>query len=302
MLYKELGFSSFDEYLDYFLNSLLISNKTYQYFVDWNKVKEIIRNYLDEISLLNSIVKVPSNQREKRFFQLLSKYPRIAEIIPMIIAERVKSGVIDIFDPEIENFIHYEFQRSSVNSKNIPQIIKFCKKVGIFDLFEEIQDFHDYLLGVEVGLDTNARKNRSGDIFEHMVQEKIKRLLAPKYRQVNNDPQFSLFPVTTKGRSKGKTHDILIYYKERPILIIECNIYNTTGSKPTSIAESYIDMSRIANKKNIEFLWVTDGQGWLKMQESLVRTMNEVNWVFNYRMLDKFPTIIRHIEKKRNNK
>ncbi|MHA1275302.1 MAG: DpnII family type II restriction endonuclease, partial [Promethearchaeota archaeon] len=110
MLYKELGFSSFDECLDYFLNTLLISNKTYQYFVDWNKVKEIIRNYLDEISLLNSIVKVSSNEREKRFFQLLSKYPRIAEIIPMIIAERVKSGVIDIFDPEIENFIHYEFQ------------------------------------------------------------------------------------------------------------------------------------------------------------------------------------------------
>ena len=32
----------------------------------------------------------------------------------------------------------------------------------IREVFKEIKDIHDYLLGVEVGLDSNARKNRSG--------------------------------------------------------------------------------------------------------------------------------------------
>lgn len=43
------------------------------------------------------------------------------------------------------------------------------------NLFEQIKDIHDYLLGVEVGIDTNTGKNRSGDIFERMCQKKIKR-------------------------------------------------------------------------------------------------------------------------------
>jgi len=87
-------------------------------------------------------------------------------------------------------FLSFEFKRSKVNKKTIPQIVDFCIKTGIIDLFQEIKDVHDYLLGVEVGLDTNARKNRSGDIFEKMCQQKVKKLLESKYKIVSAN-QFS---------------------------------------------------------------------------------------------------------------
>lgn len=79
---------------------------------------------------------------------------------------------IDIFDPDLEQFLSFEFKSSKVNENTIPLIVEFCVKTGIMHLFQEVKDIHDYLLGVEVGMDTNARKNRSGDIFERMCQKK----------------------------------------------------------------------------------------------------------------------------------
>jgi len=290
--YRELGFEDFKEYTTYFFSTLLPSNKTYEYFVDWAKVKGVVNKYLDELSLLNSLTKIQTEKRKKHLHNLLLKYPQIVEVIPLLIAERIKNGRIDIFDPDIEEIITFEFKGSMVNEKVISKIVEFCIKTGILDLFQEVKDVHDYLLGVEVGIDTNARKNRSGDIFEKMCQMKIKRLIDREYIPINNDPKFSLYPIITKGKSKGKTHDIVIYKNNSPVLIIECNFYNVTGSKPISIAESYIEMHRVAIKHNIKFLWVTDGPAWHKMKEPLLRSMKEIDWIFNFRMLNLIKKIL----------
>lgn len=291
--FKELGFSSFEDYQQTFFNTLLPSNKTYEYFVDWDKVKSAVNKYLDELSLLNSLTKIDINSRVKRLHSLLMKYPQIVEVIPVLIAERAKNGKIDIFDPEIETFLSIEFEPSKVNEETIQQIVDFCIKTGIVDLFSEVRDIHDYLLGVEVGLDTNARKNRSGDIFERMCQQKIKKVLEKEYKVVNNDPRFSLYPVVTRGKSKGKTHDVVIYKDDKPILICEFNFYNTTGSKPISIAESYIEMHRVAKEYNVEFLWVTDGPAWREMTQPLLSSMEKIDWVLNYRMIDLINRILK---------
>ncbi|MGC9069599.1 MAG: DpnII family type II restriction endonuclease [Thermoprotei archaeon] len=288
--FKELGFKTFNEYEKHFFDTLLPSNKTYEYFVDWHKVKEAVRKYNIELSLLNSLTKVDASEREQYFSNLLSEYPRIIEVIPLLIAERVRDGKIDIFEPELEEFIIFEFKSSNRNA--IPQIVEFCIKTGIMDLFKEVKDLHDYLLGVEVGIDTNARKNRSGDIFEKMCQQKVKRLISGEYIQINNDRNFTLYPIVTKGKSKGKTHDIVIYKEDKPVLIIECNFYNVAGSKPISIAESYIEMHRIAKQRNVDFLWVTDGPAWHNMKEPLIRSMNNIDWVLNFKMLNLIKKIL----------
>jgi len=291
--FKELGFNDFNEYTEHFFDTLLPTNKTYEYFVDWNKVKNAVNKYLDELSLLNSLTKLVVSEREKHVRSLLVKYPQVVEVIPLLIAERVKNGRIDIFDPELQQFLIFEFKRSKVSKNTIPLIIEFCIKTGIMDLFQEVKDIHDYLLGVEVGIDTNARKNRSGDIFERMCQKKIKRLIGKNYNIVNNDPDFSLYPIITKGRSKGKTHDIVIYKDNKPVLFVECNFYNVTGSKPISIAESYIEMYRVAKEHKVEFLWVTDGPAWRQMREPLLRSMKEIDWVLNFRMLNLIGGILK---------
>ena len=291
--FRKLGFRTFDEYVQTFFSTLLPSNKTYEYFVDWNKVKQDVIKYIDEISLLNSLTKLSPKDRTEHLKDLLIKYPEIVEVIPLLIAERAKNGVIDIFDPQLEDFLSFSFKPSDVNEKTVSKIVNFCVKTGVMNLFQQIKDVHDYLLGVEVGLDTNARKNRSGSIFEKMCQQKMKRIIDESYKVVENDPNFSLYPVLTKGKSKGKTHDVVVYKNTKPILIAEFNFYNTTGSKPISIAESYIEMNRVAVQHNVAFLWVTDGPAWHKMKQPLLLGMKEIEWVLNYRMLELVDKILK---------
>ena len=291
--FHELGFKSFEDYANEFFSSLLPSNKTYAYFVDWRKIRQTISAYVEEISLLNSLTRVANSARGQHLERMLMKYPRVVEVIPMLIAERAKRGQIDIFDPDLEEFITLDFSAKTVCSESARRIAMFCGKVGILNLFAEIKDAHDYLLGVEVGLDSNTRKNRSGHIFEEMVRAKVSKFLPEGWKVIQNDPDLSLYDSAGKSAAKAKTHDLVLYFGQRPRIVIECNFYNTTGSKPISIAESYPDMEQAAAERELTFVWVTDGPAWRQMREPITRAMQRMSWILNFRMLHCLATIIQ---------
>lgn len=48
----------------------------------------------------------------------------------------------------------------------------FMRKTGLFSLISEhlINNLVDYVTGVEVGLDSNGRKNRGGHLMENLVE------------------------------------------------------------------------------------------------------------------------------------
>ncbi len=292
--FKELGFKSITDYQRYFFDTLLPTNKTYEYFVDWQKVKKHLNLYSTEISLLNSLIRKSRSIRKKEFEKLLEKYPEVVRVIPLLVAERVEKKKINIFDIDTQKFLEIDFNPSALKS-NVRRILDFVENTGILSLMDEVKDLYDYLLGVEVGLDTNARKNRSGIIFERMIQERVEFLLKAKYDVIRNDPDFSLYPKIRKTqKGKPKRHDVVIYHRGRrgiPLGIIGCNFYNTTGSKPASIAESYIEMYSVARENGIVFVWVTDGPAWLKMKEPLYRAMKEIEWILNFRMVNKIQRI-----------
>ena len=52
-------------------------------------------------------------------------------------------------------------------------------------------------------------------------------------------------------------------------------------------------MYKIAKEKGVEFLWVTDGPAWNKMKEPLIRSMKEMDWILNYRMLNLIEKILK---------
>lgn len=56
------------------------------------------------------------------------------------------------------------------------KIYEFCKETGLDKIFMDakIKNLHDYVFGVEVGLDTNARKNRGGVNFVRTISEYLK--------------------------------------------------------------------------------------------------------------------------------
>lgn len=266
--YDILGFDSEDSYIDYFFETLLPTNRTYEYYVDWNKVKGNVLKCLNEISLLNALTKVKNEEREGKLIEIISKYPEVIPVIPLIIAIREKNVLI--LDME-GGLFHKEFQfNKKPKEEEIKDIVEFCEKAGILDLFGEINDLYAYLLGMEVGLDSNARKNRSGKIFEQLVglslKKKLRKLDGFKIKEEDNSLEIK----------RNKRSDFVIYKNDEPKIAFECNFYSSTGSKPIEVANAYIDLNHKCNDENIILVWITDGPGWHRMRSTVEDTFKEI--------------------------
>jgi type II restriction enzyme len=286
--YDLMGFASEAEYLNYFFKTLLKTNWTYDYFVEWQKVKENVAQYVKEISLLNAISKVPSENRKQELKTIFFKYPETIPVIPLIIAMREQN--IEIFEFGQKTFKCFNFAQRKISENEVVDLVEFCDKVGIVSLFAEINDLYAYLLGVEVGLDSNARKNRSGKIFQQL----LKLLLKEKMAKMNLE--FKAEDKTIES-ARNKRADFVIYKSGKPKIAIECNFYSNTGSKPIETANAYIDLQRKIKEKGIcSFIWITDGLGWRKMQATVNQCFREIDFPINYTIAtERLETIISKI-------
>ena len=276
VLYKQLGYNSLNEYVDDFMNSILITNHNFEFFVDWDKIYKKLRDNITEISILNSLNKVPENEVENHFKELITLYPEVVPILPSILAVRYESNkkyIIDIFDGE---FKEYDFNDETYN---VDDILYFSKKTGLLKLFNNITDLYTYLLGTEVGLDSHARKSRSGSTYEFIIEELL-------LNELIKHKDFKLCSQNYVDNIKrNKRADFIISYKGIQKVVIECNFYNSTGSKPIEVASAYIDLQNQLNDENLIFIWVTDGQGWKRMSKTFKNVCTDIDYLLNYNML-----------------
>lgn len=286
--YREIGYSTFDEYFEDFMNTLLPTNKTYEYFVDWKKVRSLTSRYEKELRILKKLYGLNKDEVKLVLKEIINDYPSVLPVIPALIAERGINKKVDIYDPDKGLFLEFDFNPHNVSEKEAEAIIEFCEKSGVLDILTQVENLHEYLLGVEVGMDTNSRKGRSGILFENMAKRLIEKNVPSYIKVVTQDRNFSLYEtVGETKRGKAKRHDLVLYKDNIPIAAIEINFYNTTGSKPVEIVGSYTTLNRVAQEKGITFVWITDGPAWKKMREPLLRGMKEIDWVVNYSQLPK---------------
>ena len=113
-----------------------------------------------------SIVNKLSTNIEKEFRDIVKSYPKTLTVIPILIAKREKE--IKITDAEQ----NYSFDFAKPNY-TIDEYVMFMEKTGLFDLLQNhiIHSLVDYVMGVEVGMDTNGRKGRTGDAMEDLVEQ-----------------------------------------------------------------------------------------------------------------------------------
>lgn len=274
--YKKLGYNSKNEYAVAFSESLLLSNHTYDFFVDWEKVYSNLEDYVVEIGILNSLNNVSSEKTESKFGEIIVKYPEVVPLLPTILAIRSKKEPIFDFNDYSSKVVNF-----SKNSFDIDEIMDFSIHTGLLDLFNNIDDLYSYLVGTEVGLDTNARKNRSGHIFEDIVgrflEEKIKDY--SQYSLVKEDVNVVI--------SRNKRFDYVIYEKDVPKFAFECNFYNSTGSKPIEVAHSYAELQKDLDDANIVFIWITDGPGWNRMFTTLMNVADDIEFIVTFNMLNE---------------
>ena len=261
-------------------NDLMLSLKKSitpaDFFVDFSKVYLNIKDYERHLNLLNSLI--GKENIEEEFVDLINEYPEIMKSIPILLATHeykfhiINASTVDMLnsikDMDFkfleEKFICYDFKEID---KPINNYAVFLKNSGLFDLISnrKIKNLVDYAIGIEVGLDSNSRKNRSGKIMEDLVEEFIKKLGVPyqkqmKYKDIDKEYGTNLCAI---GKATKKFDFVFKSPSNNELIVMEVNFYGTQGSKPNETAKSYVELNNEINKLNgVKFVWITDGNGW----------------------------------------
>ena len=259
-----------------FLSQLSETNATLDYFVDFKKVTGNINKIAIKLNQLNYLI--GKDNLEEAINELYEENTKVFEVLDILIAVRNKRTKTLNNNGEI---VSLESYFSSPKG-----ILEYIRKTGLAEVFKnkEITNLVDYVFGIEVGLDTNARKNRGGDNMSKAVSLLFDREGIYYKKEVNS----TLFLDIESLGVDVKRFDFVIKTKKKTYLI-ETNFYNTGGSKLNEVARAYSEVApKINQYENYEFVWITDGQGWLSAKNKLEEAYNTIPSVYNLTTLSEF--------------
>jgi len=290
--YKALGLSDDDnKVFEYFLKTLTNSIYSWDHFVSFTKVKNNIRTIEKELNLLN--VLIGKSDIEKEFIELITAYPNVRKILPILIAIRNNKlkdlKIIDDFEElNSENKVDLFNPNVELTYKMKDDLITFFKESGLKNIFQDkdVKNVVDYCFGIEVGMDTNARKNRTGQAMENIVNKIIQTFV------LNNNLDYIIQATQKKIKEKwnfdisldktNRIFDFAILKKSKnKIFLVETNYYGGGGSKLKSTAGEYQYLFEFLKTQGIDFIWITDGFGWITAKKSLFETFLHNNYLLN---------------------
>jgi len=262
---------------DDFLNSMSETNATLDYFTDFDKVKKNVAQIEIHLNQLNYLL--GKDDLKQAVYELYAECPNAFSILEILIAVRKK---------EQKKSLDEQGQVVTLNSyfQSADKIIDFLNNTGLADVFRDknIKNLVDYVFGIEVGLDTNARKNRGGDNMSKAVQLLFDNADIYYKKEVRN----TIFTDIESLGADVKQFDFVIKTK-RKTYVIETNYYNSGGSKLNEVARAYTDVTpKINQYPQYEFVWITDGQGWKTAKNKLQEAYTHIPCVYNLYTLHDF--------------
>jgi len=269
---------NFDEWLGKFRASI----SSYNYYIDFDKVVRNVDAIKVELNILNSLIGSPTIEAD--FENIISRYPEVLSCIPLLLAVRGN----EIYAQDEEGAFIYNFKKMNCDAS---QYKVFMKKTGLFDMIQNhiINNLVDYALGVETGLDSNGRKNRSGHQMENLVERYIiaagfikdETYFKEMYLKVIEEKWgMDLSAISNQG-STAKRFDYVVK-TDNMIYAIETNFYASGGSKLNETARSYKMLAQEADTiDGFTFVWFTDGIGWKNARGNLRETFDVLETIYN---------------------
>lgn len=273
----------FDEWLLSFRNSIA----NYKYYTDFDKVYSNVDDIKMELCILNYLI--GSKNIKIDFIKILNKYPNVLKCIPILLAVRKRE--INVIDEEGD--FNYSFSNQNYT---IEQYAEFMEKTGLFNLIENhiINNLVDYVTGVEVGLDSNGRKNRGGHLMEDLVEKYIIKAGFDKdvdyYKEITISEiesrwAINLSKISNNGKAE-KRFDFVIKTSTQ-LYLIETNFYSSGGSKLNETARSYKTIALETDEiDGVNFVWITDGYGWKSARNNLEETFDVLDNIYNIKDLE----------------
>lgn len=284
--YKSMGILSENAAFEYLLSNLKDTIRTYDFFVAWDKVFENVCQIEVALNILNSLI--GKDNIKTRLKELIRQYPEIVPVIPFLIAVRGKTIKV----ANVGGDITYSFsKKKSYNEEQIDNIIVFADKCGLLKVLEDksIKNLVDYAIGVEVGLDTNARKNRSGTAMENLIEVYVKSICDKhgfKYLAQATVAKIKQEFGKEVSTDKADRHFDFALDTGDMLYLIEVNYYAGGGSKLKSVAGEFSSLYGLVKNENTGFIWITDGEGWQTAKRPLRETFDITDFVMNINMIE----------------
>lgn len=266
------------EQFEQFMSQLKETNTTLDFYCDFAKIGRNVNDIAISLNTLNYLL--GKTDLRTAVDALWRRDPQCFEVMDILIATREREGKLFLNADGEYHLIHSLFN-------GVDGIMEFLEGTGLSEVFQQslISNLVDYVFGVETGLDTNARKNRSGKIMEHYVASVFRQANVAFQEQV---PSRNFQDVEQVLGADQKVFDFAINTNAQTFLV-EANFYSTGGSKLNEVARSYTDIAPKINRlQGFEFVWITDGVGWRSAKNKLEEAFMAIPSVYNITTLQTF--------------
>lgn len=281
-----------EEVFNYLIDSLKQSISGWDYFVNWTRVFGKLDDIEIDLNMLNYLI--GKEDIEECFRKLLKERNSIFQTVPILIACRDTNFQIlqEIRDGA---FIYNKFDfsaREITTSEDIDRAVEFAKSSGFLDLLKtkRIKNVVDYVIGVEVGLDSNARKNRGGKAMESVLGVMIDNMCSKEgcefLKSATARSIKEKWNISVEVQKTSRIFDFAVYNHET-LYLIETNFYEGGGSKLKSTAGEYRKLFNTISANGHRFIWITDGVGWLTTTNSLREAFDEIDYILNLEFVSK---------------
>ncbi|MBD5239159.1 MAG: restriction endonuclease [Bacteroidales bacterium] len=253
-------------------------------YVDFPKVAANVETISIKLNQLNYLI--GQEDMAKAVERLWEENPKVFSVLDILIAVRTKDKKKAIDENGNIHLVSDYFTSPE-------QVTKFLNDTGLTEVFQkkQIRNLVDYVFGVEVGLDSNARKNRGG----HIMEELVANIFDKHGISYEQEVYYTDFPEIVKALgADNKRFDFVVKSKDKTYLI-EANFYTGGGSKLNEVARSYSELApKINAVPGYEFVWITDGIGWESARNKLEEAFAHIPSVYNLSNIQEFISIVKN--------
>lgn len=289
---KRIQCEDTERVFSYLISTLKDTITKWDYFVNWAKVFNNIKDIEIDLNIINYLV--GKDNIDLEFVELLKKHPSVARLVPVLVASRESNFKI-LSEYGYQDFVYKEISfkdKETLSDGEVSDVVEFAKNSGFLDLLssKKIRNVVDYVIGVEVGLDSNARKNRTGKLMEDIIEFFVKDICQ------RNDFEYITQATASKVREKWRLNltvdksarqiDFAIF-NGKNLYLVETNFYGGGGSKLKATAGEYKTMFDYWKNDGHKFIWITDGLGWKSTRLPLRETFDHIDCILNLEMVSK---------------
>lgn len=266
-----------------FMSQLLETNADLAFYTDFSKCYENVKTISIKLNQLNYLLGKADIASAIR--DLWAENRKAFEVLGILIATR---------DRDHKKAINAQGKIILITDYfNTPEgVIEYIHDTGLENVFrnKHITNLVDYVFGVEVGLDTNARKNRSGHIMEKRIDAILTQAGIAHKAEVYST---SLPGINEVLGEDTKRFDFVIHTASTTYLI-EVNFYSSGGSKLNEVARAYTELApKINGVPGYEFVWITDGIGWHSAKGKLEEAFYAIQHIYNLTCIQNFINLIK---------